>query len=79
MAKLDFSISGKVRMLDVQADLAGDVSAAFENYSHERSLNHSIAYAKSCRSDFTKEMIKGLYQHLESFSPFRRDENGAGR
>jgi len=43
-AKLDFSSRTPVRLLDVDADLEGDISDRLPEYSHERSLAHSLEY-----------------------------------
>ncbi len=51
-AKLDFTSRTPVRMLDVNADLAGDISERLPEYSHEQSLAHSLAYNRALSGIF---------------------------
>jgi len=44
LARLDFSGRTPVRMLDLDADLVGDITDRLPEYSHERSLAHSLQY-----------------------------------
>ncbi len=52
LARLDFSSRTPVRMLDVNADLAGDITDRLPEYSHERSLAHSLAYNRALSGIF---------------------------
>ncbi len=51
-AKLDFSTATPVRMLDLDADLAGDISERLPEYSHEHSLAQSLAYNRALAGIF---------------------------
>jgi len=51
-AKLDFSKATPVRMLDLDADLAGDISDRLPEYSHEQSLEQSLAYNRALAGVF---------------------------
>lgn len=69
-AQLDFSCGSPVMLLDVQADLAGDVSAKFVPYSHEASLDHTLRFMKQYgrSDDYPPVVLDVLLRGLESFA-----------
>jgi len=68
-AKLDFSCGSPVMLLDIQADLSGDVSDKFVPYSHEASLHHTLRFVEQYgRSDYPPLVLDVLLRGLTSFS-----------
>ncbi len=68
LAKLDFSCTTPVGMLDIHQDLSGDISNDFMPYSHEVSLNRFFRFFEQYGLvDISPEEIKELTKHLESF------------
>jgi choloylglycine hydrolase len=66
--KLDFSCRTPVMMLDVHADLSGDISNDLMPYSHKVSLKHTIAFfEKYARLDYPPLLLEVLLRGLESF------------
>jgi VIT1/CCC1 family predicted Fe2+/Mn2+ transporter len=57
-------------LLDIQADLSGDVSTKFVPYSHEASLNHTLRFMEQYgRSDDYPPVVQDvLLRGLESFA-----------
>ncbi len=74
-AKLDFSGRTPVRMLDVHADLAGDISDRLPAYSHEQSLAHSLAYRRAAPGIFpfvphmSEEAVEVMLGWAEKWAP----------
>jgi choloylglycine hydrolase len=67
-SKLDFSGRTPVMMLDVHANLSGDVSDDLVVYSHEVSLKHTIDFfEKYERVDYPPALLDALLQRVESF------------
>ncbi|MEW6741901.1 MAG: linear amide C-N hydrolase [Planctomycetota bacterium] len=72
LANLDFSSESPVTMLDVHADLKGDVEDEFFDYDHEESLALTLRAVKHFRPDMTEETVRQIYQQLEDFAPPRK-------
>lgn len=75
---LDFSCQTPVMMLDIHADISGDIRNALEVYSHKKSLKHCINYFKQYeRINLPSFVIDGLLRGFESF-PCQIDEVSRG-
>lgn len=69
LPKLDFSCRTPVRLLDVHADLSGDVSDELATYSHEVSLNHSLSFFTQYEGmSLPPFLVDALLRGMESFS-----------
>ena len=67
-SKLDFSGRTPVMMLDVQADLSGDVSDDLVPYSHEVSLKHTLDFFEKYEGvDYPPAFLGALLRRLENF------------
>jgi penicillin V acylase-like amidase (Ntn superfamily) len=66
-SQLDFSCGAPVQMLDVHAELSGDVSDAFVPYSHEVSLAHLVNVLGKFGYDAPRDELEGLLQQMESY------------
>jgi penicillin V acylase-like amidase (Ntn superfamily) len=67
-SKLDFSGRTPVMMLNVHADLSGDVSDDLVVYSHEVSLKHAIDFfEKYERLDYPPAFLDAMLRRLENF------------
>lgn len=69
-AQLDFSCGSPVMLLDIQADLSGDVSAKFAPYSHKVSLDHTLRFMEQYgrSGDYPPIVLDVLLRGLESFA-----------
>jgi penicillin V acylase-like amidase (Ntn superfamily) len=68
LPKLDFSCSTPVRLLDVHADLSGDVSDELTAYTHEVSLNHSLSFFTQYEGmSLPPFLVNALVRGMESF------------
>jgi hypothetical protein len=65
--KIDFSCDAPRLMLDIHEDLQGDISQAFEPYSHERSVDQFAQFFKAWQMDVSWDDVQDLVQHLEAF------------
>jgi len=69
LAALDFSCRTPVRLLDVHADLSGDVSDSFVAYSHRASFTHSMVFFSQYEGyTMSPLLVDTLLWGLESFS-----------
>jgi len=69
LAALDFSCRTPVRLLDVHADLSGDVSDSLVAYSHKASFAHSIVFFTQYEGyTMSPLLVDTLLWGLESFS-----------
>ncbi|MBN2392140.1 MAG: linear amide C-N hydrolase [Anaerolineae bacterium] len=66
-SQLDFSCSTPVQMLDVHAELSGDVSDDFVPYSHEVNLAHIMNVLNKFGYDAPRGEMEGLLQQIESY------------
>jgi choloylglycine hydrolase len=82
LARLDFSGRTPVRMLDVHADVEGDISERLPAYSHEQSLAHSLAYRRAAPGIFTfvppmaEEAVEVMLGWTEKWVPKEEAGNG---
>jgi penicillin V acylase-like amidase (Ntn superfamily) len=77
MAKLDFSCRTPVRMLDVHAQVSGDVTDEFVAYTHEASLAHTRSFfAQYQGMSLSPFLVDTLLWGLES-SPCREGDTPA--
>lgn len=75
---LDFSCQTPVMMLDIHAEVSGDIRDALEVYSHEKSLKHSINFFKQYeRINLPSFIIDAMLRGFESF-PCQADEVSTG-
>jgi len=66
-SKLDFACGTPVQMLDVHADLSGDVSDDLETYSHDASLDHFVNVLEKLGLESPRGQIEALLQQMERF------------
>ena len=68
-------------MLDAHADLAGDITAAFHNYSHDEARDQLTQALAHFRPDISQEQVGQVLALFESFScePARRRTKKSGR
>ncbi len=66
--KIDFSCDKPERMLDAHADLEGDITSAFEDYSHEAVLNHVLKSLAHFRPGISEDLVREVLGLFESFS-----------
>ena len=66
--ELDFACNGPSRMLDVHAGEAGDVSAQFRPYSHDRSLAHFTHFLDAWGIEATDDGATAFYAELERYN-----------
>jgi penicillin V acylase-like amidase (Ntn superfamily) len=68
LKKIDFGCGRPVAMLDAHADLEGDITAAFQDYSHAQVLDHMLRALAYFRPEMPKEMVNQVLALFESFS-----------
>jgi penicillin V acylase-like amidase (Ntn superfamily) len=68
LKKIDFSCGRPAPMLDAHADLAGDITASFRDYSHAEVLSFMLKALPYFRPGMTQEQIGGILGLLESYS-----------
>ena len=66
--KIDFDCGRPAAMLDAHADLAGDITAAFHNYSHGEVRDQLIQALGYFRPDISQEQVGRVLALFESFS-----------
>ena len=66
-SRLDFACGTPVQMLNVNADLSGDISDDFGTYSHDASLDHLANMLEVLGMGIPREQTKALLQHMERF------------
>jgi len=68
LAAIDFSCRTPVRLLDVHADLSGDVGDELTAYTHEVSLNHSLSsFTQYEAMSLPPFLVNALVRDMESF------------
>jgi len=60
LGKIDYRCETPAMMLDVHADLKGDVAGAFKKIDQEYSLNHLIRFLKESEVEMPEEQVKML-------------------
>jgi choloylglycine hydrolase len=81
-ARLDFSGATPARMLDVHAEVSGDISDELPAYSHDESLAHSLHMARAMPGilpgvpGMADEAVEVMLGWVERF-PYAGDEAGA--
>jgi penicillin V acylase-like amidase (Ntn superfamily) len=68
LTKIDFDCGRPTAMLDAHADIAGDITGSFHDYSHDEVAAHMIGAIKYFRPDFPAEMVSQVLALFESFS-----------
>jgi penicillin V acylase-like amidase (Ntn superfamily) len=68
LKKIDFGCGRPTGMLDAHADLKGDITAAFRDYSHAEVLDHMIKALAYFRPGISKDRVSQFLGLLESFS-----------
>jgi len=66
-SRLDFTCGTPVQMLDVHADLSGDISGDLETYSHETSLDHFVNVLEKLGLGSPRDRLGSLLQQMEGF------------
>jgi choloylglycine hydrolase len=67
LGELDFACGTPVQMLDVHADLEGDISGDFGNYSHAASLEHLAGAFEKLGLGSAAEELDSWLQQMERF------------
>jgi hypothetical protein len=68
LKKIDFSCDRPTAMLDAHADLAGDITGAFHDYSHDEAETHIVKALAYFRPNLPLDMIKQVLALFESFA-----------
>ncbi len=68
LKKIDFSCGRPTAMLDAHADLEGDITGAFHDYSHDEVATHMAKSLAYFRPDIAPEFVRQVLAHLESFA-----------
>ena len=66
-SKLDFTCGTPVQMLDIHADLSGDISDDLEAYSHDASLDLFALVLEKLGLETHREQLESLLQQMERF------------
>jgi len=65
---IDFSCGRPAAMLDAHADLAGDITGAFHDYSHPEAEAHLLKALAYFRPNMTSDTVRRVLALFESFS-----------
>jgi penicillin V acylase-like amidase (Ntn superfamily) len=65
--ELDFACGTEVEMLNIHADLSGDISSELEAYSHTASLNHFVNALGQVGVESSRDQLRALLQQMERF------------
>ncbi len=65
-SKLDFSCSSPAQILDVHAELSGDISDQLPVYSHGANLDHVFASLEAFDIDLPQILVRALVRGMES-------------
>jgi penicillin V acylase-like amidase (Ntn superfamily) len=68
LRKIDFSCAKPTAMLDAHADLAGDISAAFHDYSHAEAEAHMLKALAYFRPTMPPDAVRRVLALFESFA-----------
>jgi choloylglycine hydrolase len=68
LKKIDFSCGRPAAMLDAHADLEGDITAAFHDYSHDEALSHMVRALNHFRPGVPEATVSQGLAFFESFS-----------
>ena len=68
LRKIDFSCAKPTGMLDAHAGLAGDVTAAFHDYSHDEAEAHMLKALAYFRPTMTPDTVRQVLALFESFA-----------
>jgi penicillin V acylase-like amidase (Ntn superfamily) len=67
-SQLDFTCGTPVQMLDVHADLSGDISGDLETYAHNPSLDHFVNVMAKLGLESNRGQLNSLLQQKERFT-----------
>jgi penicillin V acylase-like amidase (Ntn superfamily) len=67
LKKIDYGCKTPAMMMDVHADLKGDITDAFEEIDHEYSLHHLIRFLKESEIEMPEEQVKMLFNLFVNF------------
>lgn len=68
LKKIDFSCDRPTAMLDAHADLAGDITGGFHDYSHDEAEAHIVKALAYFRPNMPLDMVKQVLALFESFA-----------
>jgi penicillin V acylase-like amidase (Ntn superfamily) len=68
LKKLDFDCGRPTAMLDAHADLAGDITAAFHDYSHDEAEAHIVKALAYFRPNLPLEMVNQVLALFKGFA-----------
>ncbi len=66
--RIDFSCGGPVKMLDAHADLGGDITNSFMDYSHEAALGHVLEALAYFRPGISEDLVREVLGLFEGFA-----------
>jgi penicillin V acylase-like amidase (Ntn superfamily) len=67
LKKIDYGCEAAAMMMDVHADLKGDITDAFKEIDPEYSLNHFIRFLKESEIEMPEEQVKMLFNLFVNF------------
>lgn len=67
LRELDFSCKTSVRMLDINAKLAGDITRSLSAYSPERHFDHAMSAYRKWGQGIDSETLRRNIRYLDSF------------
>ena len=68
LKKIDFGCGRPTAMLDAHADLAGDITSAFHDYSHDEVFSHMVEALAYFRPGMPREAVSQALALFESFA-----------
>jgi penicillin V acylase-like amidase (Ntn superfamily) len=68
LRKIDFSCAEPTAMLDAHADLAGDITAAFHDFSHDEVEAHMLKALAYFRPGMPPDLVRQVLALFESFA-----------
>jgi hypothetical protein len=68
LKKIDFDCGRPTAILDAHADLTGDISGAFHDYSHDEALRHLLQALAYFRPGIPEETVLKVLALFESFA-----------
>jgi penicillin V acylase-like amidase (Ntn superfamily) len=68
LRKIDLSCARPTAMLDAHADLSGDITAAFHDYSHREAEAHMLKALAYFRPDMSPDAVRQVLALFESFA-----------
>ena len=67
LSEIDFSCEAPIKMIDIDADLSGDITESLEPYSTDGHLSHAVHAMASWGGNVSRESMARQIQHIEGF------------